>query len=723
MTGLSFSQLVTLKGAQDRIEAVVTNLFSNSSLLTDQGSQTMSSVEADNLCALLSQQCYLYFSIGSRLTFLGFRHAEAALSTTSISKQNEYVSAASNYLREASKHWHNISHVTGQLSGAESKAVAQESKNAYDAYNELAMSALDNGSSLAKAASVLMGVNDVAGIVDVCLTCAKNFDSSSLTSTDNLSAPPELMAGSMLPWERTLYHRHVDELKDESKTGVLITRENNGSSIKEVNKMAQRTCYALLYYHLDLLMESVAEFPQNGTLVERMISIATSSPDVAFVHGLYDYLASSGHVDTLLRIDSSSFENWLQRKNDHHLLWRYYTVHNIHWMAGEVMWNRGISTTDKVTLEERIECLIRAMSSYSVALRDLNNDSALLQNRIASRSSLSGDSLSQRYGVSPSRDDVNRVISQLNEQIDVAKIQTRILSTIMSSSNAKNVDVDQIDALRTTLIDISMLYNDFAAPLGLYDICLAILQTCKHDDSSTINKLWRSILCEELLPCRTNSKAVQDFLANLQRDSMLEEESVILSRTSVIKENGEALMSFEDGDWITNIKSRVVSLGKELHGHGTDFVFPLNFVAECLEGLRRIFNESVGTPSDHWPIKVLVESGAPFASILEAYHSIFSGQSGNSNALLKLYELSNIGEVLKLWLSASKSSASGSPNTVSVNVSNGNKAQLSRYSNGILAQIDKYKAELESLVGCNSDEVSRCYALFNDIEKVLRRGW
>ena len=669
----------------------------------------MSSVESDNLCSLLSQQCYLYFSIGSRLTFLGFRSAEAALSSSSMSKQNELVTAASSYLREAAKHWHNASHVTGQLSDIERRSSITRGQNAYTEYNDLAMRALENGSPLARAASVLMEVNDVAGVVDVCLTCARNFDTSAYTSTDDLSANEDLLAGSMLPWERALYHRHLHEISDDVASGVSPTSVSKGA-----NDHVKRTCHALLFYQLDRLLESVSQFPQDSIQVERMLSIATSSPDITFIHGLYEYLASSGHVDTLLRIDSSSLESWLQTDGkDCHLLWRYYTVHNIHWMAGEVMWNRGISVPEKkVVLEERVECLTRAISSYSVALRDLNNDSALRQRRIASSSSASNDSLSQRYGVSPSRDELNRVISQVSEQIDVAKIQTRVLSAILSSSNAKNVDADQISELRTALVDISKLYNDYAGPLGLYDICLAILQTCKHDDSSTITKLWRSILCEELLPCRTSSREVQGFLTNLQRGSMLEEESVVLSSTTVTKEDGEPLMSFEDGEWITNIKSRVVDLGKELHGKGTDFVFPLHFIAECLEGLRRVFNESAERKSDNWPVKVLIEGGAPFTSILEAYHSIFTSQSDNSNATLKLDELSNIGEVLKLWMSSANSSST-----------NPNKVQLARYSGAILSQIDNYKAELESLVGCNSDEVSRCYALFSDIEKNLRRSW
>ena len=702
----------------------MTSLFSNSSLLSDQIDPAMLSVESDNLCTILSQHCYLYFSIGSRLTFLGFRHAEAALSTSSISKQNEHVHAASNYLREASKHWHSITHVTGQLAGSVSQSNSGDKQNAYNTYNELAFRALDNRSSLSRAVSVLMGVNDVAAVVDVCLTCARNFGPDSLSESDDLSANSELQAGSMLPWERSLYHRHVNDIDNSQSAGVLASSDNKSSASREESSIAKNTCYGLLYYHLDQLMESVAETSQNSTLVERMLSIATSYPEKAFIDGLYNYLAYSGHVDTLLRIDSSSLERWLQRKGDCHLLWRYYTVHNIHWMAGEVMSNRGTSVSDEVILEERIECLTRAMSSYSVALRELFHDSTLLQNRIASSSSSSGDSLSQRYGVSPSRNEMNNIISQLNEHIDVAKIQTRILSTIMSSSNATNVDTDEISALRNTLMDISKLYNDFAAALGLYDICLAILQTCKHDDSSTITKLWRSILCEELLPCRTNSKNVQDFLTNLQRDSMLEEESVILSNTSVTKENGELLMAFEDGEWIPNIKSRVIALGAELQGKGTDFVFPLHFLAEYLEGLRRVFEECTGSSSsDHWPIKVLIESGSSFISIFEAYHSIFSSQSENSVPSLKLYELSNLAEVLKLWLSAAKGPTAGISTTILVNASDENKMQLSRYSNGILVQVDRYKAELESLVGCNSEQVSRCYALFNEIEKSLRRGW
>ena len=46
----------------------------------------------------------------------------------------------------------------------------------------------------------------------------------------------------------------------------------------------------------------------------------------------------------------------------------------------------------------------------------------------------------------------------------------------------------------------------------------------------------------------------------------------------------DALPMFEDGLWRQKLERRIVSLGRELYGKGKDFVFPLDFIAECLEG-------------------------------------------------------------------------------------------------------------------------------------------
>lgn len=201
---------------------------------------------------------------------------------------------------------------------------------------------------------------------------------------------------------------------------------------------------------------------------------------------------------------------------------------------------------------------------------------------------------------------------------------------------------------------------------------------------------------------------------------MLEEESVIVSSNSVTKENGDSLLSFDDGEWIAAIKTRIITLGKEFHGKGSDFVFPLHFIAECTEGLAHAYKSLEGsTAPEHWPLKTLVESGADFPSILEAYHYIFTAsQSEASDVHTKLRNLSNIGEMIKMWVATANASPSNG-----LGETNSAKLQLSRYSSAITSQIDAYKAELESLVGCRSDQVSEIYSLFNDIEKALQRNW
>ena len=63
------------------------------------------------------------------------------------------------------------------------------------------------------------------------------------------------------------------------------------------------------------------------------------------------------------------------------------------------------------------------------------------------------------------------------------------------------------DCLYCVLVtDRSSLYNDYAGPFNLCDICLLILCTCKEESPSVIDTLWRSIICEEVLPCQTESE-------------------------------------------------------------------------------------------------------------------------------------------------------------------------------------------------------------------------
>jgi len=710
--GLTYSQLVTSKVAQDRIDTVLTNLFTDNSSFAsidrrNDPTDNSSSVESSNLSSQLASQCYLFFSIGSRLTHLGFSKAHAAMSQhPNTASRNEITNAASAHLRKAATHWYNPTLIAGRFNLGD-----QQVSNV--SFDDLAANAHDAGSPLARAAFVLMELQDVIGVVDVCLICSRNFGGElSVSGDESGSSYPgqaDGLSGSMMPWERGLYHRQSADKAEKIDTAgsphnsSAIVVANSGADAAKI--CAKRTCYAVLFYYLNSLLNSTVDFHQNNHLVEKMLSIATESQDLIFLKELYGYLASTGHMDTLLRLDTPSVESWLKNINrDPDLLWRYYVVHKMHWMAGELMWKRGSGPIElNLKLEERIECLTRAANSYSNCLDDYSGDQLSLRRRLTERNSMP-----------PSRDEVNRFIVQINEQIDVAKLQNRVLSAIMSSQNADKLDKEKSQILSYSLVNVSVLYNNFAAPLGLYDLCLSIFQTCRCDDSATIITLWRSILCEELLPCRTGSKNVQLNLNSLQRGSMMEEERIVITDSDVTHEAGGSLMLFEDGEWIPSIKHRIIALGKELHGKGADFVFPLDFIAKQLEGLYCVHKEVSSKPAESWTLDTLIEAGVSFPALVEAYSAIVVAEDTDlSNPTTKLAQFSCISNVLRKWLSsAAVFGAKGESS----------RMQLSRYTPSLLQQIDAYKLSLQSLLGYNSQDVSNLIGLFSEIEECLRRN-
>jgi len=188
-TGLTYSQLVSRPNVHQRIETILTNLVSsNESLeslrgISPSSSFTAASAESNNLSSLLARHCYLYFSAGSRLTYLGFKTAHRAIMQQSQSNLNiELSNRAAAYLCRAARHWYNPALVTGRLfhddsSTKDNTAVTPNQKQSAW-YNDLALRALEFGSPLARAAAALMELSNINGVVDMCLICAGIFGGS-----------------------------------------------------------------------------------------------------------------------------------------------------------------------------------------------------------------------------------------------------------------------------------------------------------------------------------------------------------------------------------------------------------------------------------------------------------------------------------------------------------------------------------------------------------------
>ena len=627
--GLTVAQLVQRRNCQDRIERLL------SSLVSSAGSSPVSNVsptaESDELAKLFTSECYLYFSPGSYYAYMGFRAANEALSCApSSARHAALTNQAAEYLKRAAHHWYSAPLISGRiLHGQENES-----------YEEIAQRAMRYDSPLAKAAAVLFQLENVVGVVDVCLTVASNFGGRPQAPHSPGEVGSAEISPDMLPWERVLYHKRP-QLHDGDRASAS-TPSTSRSSATVVGadvtpKDALSTCYAILFHYLSTLLDS-----PNAEFARKMIDACATSTDKAFLHALYDHLIRTNHVGALLQISSSDLEKWLARPDmDVELIWQYYREQGQDAKAGEVMRKQACEENPDLPIDVRINMLRKARSSYTIALQKIVEGGR------------SYEGWSRPMVSDADRNALQSMHTDVSETLDVAVLQSRVLGIIASSSLASNLDEEQMSRLKSTLIPVSDLYNEYAAPLNLSDMCLLILHSCRHNDSATTETLWRNILCEEIFPCATRSAVAYQFLQSLIAGSVIEESVVLLAEGGTT-----SLPLFEDGDWVLPLRDRVISLGKEVYGSGADYVFPVDFLASVLEGMllfvsivivllaKRTPNvyllprntglrlallssrqglelgPSLSRMGRPWPLQVLVDVGVPFLVCFEAYENM-----------------------------------------------------------------------------------------------------
>lgn len=164
-------------------------------------------------------------------------------------------------------------------------------------------------------------------------------------------------------------------------------------------------------------------------------------------------------------------------------------------------------------------------------------------------------------------------LSELQDKLEIASLQKKILSSL-PGLDEMTLDADQCQALTFKLVPVSDLFNVYAAPLELYEICLLIMNVCKTNDLDTIITLWKRIISRELQGVFSERPDVQDILLMLKEDADLVDGSV----------NPEEI-EFESGEWIRPLKEKVANLAKQLWGKGADFTVPLSFLVPLLEGI------------------------------------------------------------------------------------------------------------------------------------------
>ena len=555
--GLSVAQLVQTRDGQERMETLLNSLVTTS---TDvPASSTMDiriapSAEASQFANVLTDQCYHFFSPGARFAYQGFRSANEALSNqpgTTLRKARE--AEAVKYLKLAARHWNSPSLITGRILRTKDRG----------GYDELAHRAYQFDSPLARGVSLLVELGEVSGVVDICLLTAANFigKKAGIIVDSSSSILTEYSNRDLLPWEKGLYHKKRFETQTSAATSSAM-----GTTVTA--KDAVDTCYALVFHNVSRLLNSPEKF-----LGEKMVSKCAAATDKEFLHSFFAHLIDSNHADTLLRVDSRDLEVWLTSINSNpDLLYKFYVTQTKHLQAGDTA--SALATQQgELDISKRIEWLVRAEESYSNALSTHQ------------RTSRVGDWMSPGSSDPTTQGDLQRKKDQAADMLKLARIQERILNELNSSKFEEDLEKDKKN-LQTKLLDFTTLYNDIANPASMFEICLLIFQACGFNSPENIRMHWKGVICEEVYPCATRRKQVsnfsREFIAEL--GDAVEMKGLSLTLVGPNASANDALPMFEDGLWRQKLERRIVSLGRELYGKGKDFVFPLDFIAECLEG-------------------------------------------------------------------------------------------------------------------------------------------
>lgn len=254
---------------------------------------------------------------------------------------------------------------------------------------------------------------------------------------------------------------------------LLLETSVNDTKTEEVKKKRLRL-YDLIFKILakiDLkalrIMESgdqllINEFNETR---DQTYETCFNSQDKSFHYEFYSWFINQGVSERLLEINTPFILPFLEEKSANSLmlsdlLWLYYAKRENYFAAANILYSLAISEF-RITLNHRIEYLSRA-SGFCNCVCPPNLRQKMIE--------------------------LSSIIQELS---DVANVQLDILTAIKEderiSEENKNI---AIEALNYKILNVSDLFNDYADPLGYYDLCLLIFKISDYKNTDDILKRW-----------------------------------------------------------------------------------------------------------------------------------------------------------------------------------------------------------------------------------------
>ncbi|XP_015792110.1 nuclear pore complex protein Nup155 [Tetranychus urticae] len=347
--------------------------------------------------------------------------------------------------------------------------------------------------NLKQACDLLKTVHAYVDIVNLCLNTALLRDKENIGMYFHKNSGNVIQQFQSATSNRTFYPYDTKYFGDEKQASIISSRLE---------------CYRIIldtYEHLLQLVEhpmcNVAQPTSSQkdnedyippltkeealNYSKAVLKAAIASDDELAHVTIYDWLYDHQQVDKLLEIQSSYLENYLKTKAAHFgestqlmdLLWMYYERNGNFRAAAHILDDLAERYGSESDLLKRLEYLSRAI----ICLKSCQSHPGL--------------AVTNEKHFKPS----GELLHDLEEKMEVARLQLQVMENLSQRADASTPNIKEaIKKLNEELLDITLLYNEYAEKFDLPECQLAIVYAASFNDPDLIRSLWKRIFDKEL---------------------------------------------------------------------------------------------------------------------------------------------------------------------------------------------------------------------------------
>ncbi|KAG5951413.1 hypothetical protein E4U53_003149 [Claviceps sorghi] len=394
--------------------------------------------------------------------------------------------------------------------------------------------------------------------------------------------------------------------KDRGNTALVWV--NDGKPAGDAREQAfndRKRCYDMIHDVLTRLDAASSTEPEmiDGKLTlmatKRLeaYDVVNNSDDEVFHFDLYEWYIQQGWTDRILAIDSPHVITFLERlaasQFEHaDLLCRFYTNRSRFFDAARVQ-GQLASSDFPLGIKDRIRLLSLAKANANVAT------------------------------VGVSRQEQQEVSHDVSNLLDVANIQDELLDRLLVDERIdaeRKAEIEQ--ALDGKVLDLSVLFNNYADHAGYYDVCLLIYHSAGYRNPTTISSTWTNLI-------QQTHEEVMTRLENPEPDMPTPP------------------LPYEA------VSSKIQSIAR--HTSLDSFVFPIQTLLPevCRYAVAYQQDASIGADPT-WPVQLFLSLGISHDMIVRVLEGIFDTQDYGFSGMVRNRIIEMIAHVVNDWVAEAR---------------------------------------------------------------------